>query len=356
MRITRVESWTVPVSQEVPYAVAYGQYDKSELALLRLETDTGLVGYGTAGCDHEVTGETAEMVISAIDSVAVPMLQGGDPRQCNSLLRNLRCALGRQPSALACIDMAIYDLIGKLVDLPLWRLLGGSRDRIRTSITIGILPLDQTLESAGRWIKSGFDCLKLKGGLDVDSDIERVHRVRETFGDGIELRFDANQGYTVEESLRFGRATLTARVAFIEQPTPADAPELLGEVRRARFLPVMADECLFDAKDAFQLARVGLVDMLNVKLMKTGGIAEALQVEAVARAAGLEVMVGCMDESALGIAAGLHLALACPSTTYADLDGHLGLINDPAASLLPLENGTLYPPTGPGLGIEPRRN
>jgi L-alanine-DL-glutamate epimerase-like enolase superfamily enzyme len=354
MKITRVESWTVPVSQEVPYAVAYGQYDKSVLAFLRLETDNGLVGYGSAGCDHEVTGETAEIVIAALDAVASPILKGADPRHHLSLLGDLKGALGRQPSALACVDMAMYDLFGKHVDMPLWRLLGGSRDRILTSITIGILPLDETLESARQWIERGFACLKLKGGLDVESDIHRVHRVRETFGDGIELRFDANQGYSVEEAVRFCRATQAARVVFLEQPTPAAEPELLGEVRRNSQLPVMADECLFDAMDAFHLARHGLVDMLNVKLMKTGGIAEALQVEAVARAAGLAVMVGCMDESALGIAAGLHFALACPATKYADLDGHLGLIGDPAASLLPLENGILYPPAGPGLGIEPR--
>src|SRR5205085_2331335 len=113
------------------------------------------------------------------------------------------------------------------------------------------------------------------------------------------------QGYSVAHALRFAKETQRARIAFFEQPTAAGQVELLGELQRAQLIPIMADESLLDGKDAFYLAQHKLVDMLNVKLMKTGGIAEALQMEAVARAAGLDIMVGCMDESAVGIAAGL---------------------------------------------------
>jgi L-Ala-D/L-Glu epimerase len=355
MKITRVESWTVPVTQEVPYAVAYGQFDQSTLVFIRVQTDTGLIGYGSAGCDTEVTGESAETILASLNDIAIPILLGANPLLHLPLLRDLKRAFGRQPSALAAVDMALFDILGKHLGLSLWKILGGYRDRILTSVTIGILPEDETLKAAKQWIDQGFTCLKLKGGIDVDGDIRRVIRVRETFGPGIELRFDANQGYGVEDAIRFGQETQRARVAFLEQPTTATKPELLGQVRAARVVPVMADECLMAASDAFLLAQRGFVDLLNVKLMKAGGIVGALQIEAIARAAGLEIMVGCMDESALGIAAGLHFALACPATKYADLDGHMGLTGDPALSPLPLENGVLFPPIGPGLGIEPRQ-
>ncbi len=335
-----------------PYATACERIDVATNVLLRLETNQGVVGYGCAAPDRHVTGETAETALRSITDVVEPCIKGSDPLRPIMILERLKAALPSQPSVLAAVDMALFDIVGKKANLPLWRLLGGFRDRIRTSVTIGILTEDETVKRAREWVTRGFRCLKLKGGIDVQSDIGRVLRVREAVGSAIELRFDANQGFSVEDSLAFVEKTRNARLELIEQPTPKGKPDLLGRVTGGVSIPVMADESLITLRDAFRIARYGLADMVNVKLMKVGGISEALQINAVARSAGLEVMVGCMDETALAIGAGLHFALARPNVIYADLDGHLGLLEDPTAGAVILRSGTLFPRDRPGLGLD----
>ncbi|KAA3660872.1 MAG: dipeptide epimerase, partial [Calditrichaeota bacterium] len=169
MKITKMEAWVDEMPLKQAYSIAYETIDKSSNVFLRVETNTGLMGYGCAAPDLQVTGETPMSVLHAVDSVISPALANSDPMRSAMLMERLKACLQNQPSALAAVDMALYDLLGKVANLPLWKLLGGFRDRMKTSVTIGILPVEETLHEAASWLAKGFKRLKIKGGAQVET-------------------------------------------------------------------------------------------------------------------------------------------------------------------------------------------
>jgi len=351
MKILHTECFAVEMPLKEPYTIAYETLSSCTNLFIRATTDAGVTGFGCAAPDEGVTGETPGMTLDVYNSIIEPGLKGADFSRVIRILEELKPGLTQNPSALAMTDMLLYDLISKKAGLPLYRFLGGFRKSIPTSITIGIMTASETIEKARDYFRQGFRILKVKGGVSVEEDIEKVALLRKTFGHDITMRFDANQGYSVADAISFVHATRNQGVELLEQPTPKDNYEMLGKVSNSVSMPVMADESLMNLRDVFSLTRDDLTDMINIKLMKVGGITEALHINSVARAAGVESMVGCMDESALAISAGLHFALARPNIFYADLDGHLDLINDPAKGAVILKAGILYPNESPGMGV-----
>ena len=333
-----------------PYSIAYESVDKVDNIFINISTSNGYNGWGCAAPVKSITNETTQDVLDSFTNTIEPFLKGEDVFRYAYLMENLKKEIPGKPSALAMVDMALHDLLSQKAGVPLYKFLGSYRRSIPTSITIGIMPISATLDYAKSHIKRGFTILKIKGGNNVSEDIEKIIRIRETVGKQIKIRFDANQGYTVEDSMKFLKGTHHAGIELFEQPTPKDQLEQLAQVTKKTSVPVMADESLLSLKDVFRLSKGQCTDLINIKLMKTGGILEGMHINSVAKAAGIHVMVGCMDESALGIVAGLHLALSRPNIKYADLDGHLDIVNDPFEGLLKIEKGVLIPPESIGLG------
>ena len=348
MRIIAVEYERFDLELTEPYTIAYETITSASNFILKAETSTGLIGFGCAAPDPVITGETAETVESAIKEIIIPALVGNNAFHYAQILKEIQPLI--KSSAKTMVDLCLYDLISKKADVPLYQYLGGYKREIPTSITIGIMSFDETMKKAQTFVNDGFGILKLKGGLNVDEDIEKVHQLRKKHPN-ITLRFDGNQGYSLDQALYFLKQTMRDSIEILEQPTSVNAEELMGVLSKESAIPVMADESLKTLKDAFRLTSKGYTDMINIKLMKVGGIWEALHINSVAKSAGNEVMVGCLDECSLGIAAGLHFALSRPNIVYADLDAHLDFIQDPFKDLFTIEKGVMRPNEKPGLGL-----
>ncbi len=352
--VRSVEVFPAKLHLKEPFRVAYEVEEDAWNILVRLTTAEGEVGWGNACPDPEVTGETPSSVLKTLRKLT-PRVVGEDAHRINRVNYIMEEVVGGNLTAKAGVNLALYDILGKEAGLPVTKMLGGFKDRIQTSISIGILPLEETVTKAKGFIAQGFKVLKLKCGLDPDDDIRRAIAVREAVGRDILLRLDANQGYDVGTALRVVDALENiygVDIELIEQPTPAGELAQLKEVTGASSVPIMADESVQSILDTFVVTAGQMADLINIKLMKTGGITGALRVNHIAQAGGIPAMVGCMSESIVSVAAGLHFACSQRNIEYADLDSHFDFERDVAKGGASFEEGYLYPLDKPGYGVE----
>lgn len=319
MKITDIQAKIFSLPLKQPVKIALGEITQSDTVIVRVETDTGLCGFGEGSGIPFVTGETCGDVLLAIALLREPLL-GLDPWAIGEAHRRMDAALTHRTAAKAAIDLALYDLMGKAARLPLYRLLGGVQNTVETDKTIALAAPDVMAEEARELAQAGFHYIKIKAGLDPAEDLEAVRRIRDAVGSGVHLKLDANQGWSVSQAIRTIRAMEPYGLEAVEQPIAAWDIAGLAAVRAKTVTPIMADESCFSARDALALVQRQAVDFLNIKLMKSCGLYDALRINAIAEAAGVSCMLGCMMESRLGIAAGAALIAACQNFRYADLD------------------------------------
>ena len=359
MKVSRVETIAVqvPLQAELAIRSSRGAHTASPFLLVKVHTDEGVVGLGEVSCTPRWSGEDQFTAAHFIQDLLAPQLVGENPADVERLTGKLRRALAVNPFTKAALEMALWDILGKMAGLPVYRLLGGAvRDSVATKWSVsGVEP--EKAAAIARWaVEQGFRAMKVKVGLDLAGDLARVRAVREAVGPEVRLGVDANGGWSPRAAVEAIRRLSEYDIWFVEQPVPPGDPAWMAEVRRQVRTPVMADESVYTAQDAMALARAGAADVFSIYVGKSGGIAPARQIAAVAETAGLTCTVGSNLELGVASAAMIHLAMATPGIGAeefpCDIIGPLFYEEDILAEPLRLAGGRAFPPERPGLGVD----
>lgn len=351
IKITDVEIYLFDLPLTSPFRIAIGEMSAANDLLVRVKTDQGIVGLGEACPFPPITGETQATNAAAAAAIRT-MIVGKDPLAIDDLLRLIGPIVHSNPSAVAAFDMALYDILGKVAGLPLFRLFGGTKGTFETDITTSIDTLEKMTAEAKGYADRGYKTLKVKVGLDPDEDFARIEAIREAVGPKVALRIDANQGWTVPQAIYALRKMAPLNIQFCEQPVKAADVAGLRAVRTQVPVAIMADEALFSPAQAIELVRAEACDTFNIKLMKAGGILNSLRIAHIADAANMRCMVGCMLETRLALTAAAHVVASQANIVYADLDGNSEHVSDPIVDGMAVKAGTLTLPEKPGLGCD----
>ena len=354
MKITDIRFAMLRVPLKTPFKTALRTIDTVEDIVVIIDTDTGEVGYGEAPATAVITGDTHGSIVEAIRKFIRPRLIGEDIANLNRITTLVQGALEKNSSAKAAVEIAVYDLFGQLYAAPLYKMLGGGDPVITTDITISVDYIDKMVADSIAAVARGFETLKIKVGKDIGVDLERVKAIYSAVEGRALLRLDANQGWTAKQAV-YAIQTLEdagVKLELVEQPVKAQDLEGLKYVTERVHTPIMADESVFGPAEVIDLIRMRAADIINIKLMKTGGLSKAIQIADICGVYQVECMIGCMIETSISVAAAAHLAVAKSNViTKVDLDGPSLCAFNPVEGGVNFNESEISLTDAPGLGI-----
>jgi L-alanine-DL-glutamate epimerase-like enolase superfamily enzyme len=351
MRIDRVTIHQYEIPLEEPFVTALKPIPELERVLVEVETDDGIVGLGEGAPAYEVTGETQGSTAAVLEDVLAPLVVGEDPLAVERVVREMRALVDGAPAAHAAIETALQDIRGKYADMPVYELLGGDAEdpHLDAPKVLSIKSPEEMAADAAAAVEEGYDQIKIKVGEDPETDIERVRAIDEGVPNDVSLKADANQGWGDAKTALSALSGMSDRIDVIEQPVAKDNEDDLAALRDRVAVPVMPDESVETASDALDLIERGAGDIFNIKLMKTGGLAAAARLNAVAEADNRPVQVGSMVEGHVGTAAGVHFSAAFDNVIWNEMVGPFMT----TAGVTDLQTDLpRIVAEGPGLGIE----
>lgn len=353
MKITNLESLPLEIPITQPIKMANAIIQKADILLLRIFTDEGLVGIGECAVAPYFTGETKGGIRYALEKIVKPQLLGQDPFRITHLASRIEAVLLGNHSVKAAVDMALYDLMGKALKVPVYQLIGGKhRERIPATWHVAHWDPIRDQEEAEAGLAKGFQIFKLKvGNPNFKTDVACTEKVRKAIGDK-DLRLDANQAWNRAEAVPRIQEVAAFGLTFFEQPIHWWDVEGMASIAAKVQVPIVADEGVFTAEDAYRYIRAGATEVINIKLLKAGGISGALKLAHVAEAAGIPLHIsGKIAESSVSTAAAAHLGVALKELSFGGSPTSHYLQDDVVTQPLQAKGGWLTPPEGPGLGI-----
>lgn len=354
MKIKDIQVGLISIPLKKPFKTALRTVDSIMDIVVKITTDTGHVGYGEAAPTAVITGDTLGSIRAAIEGYIRPQLLGMEIENLEEISNRIDKALIGNNSAKAAVDIAIYDLFGQYLNAPLYKVLGGYRNEIISDLTISVNSPEEMAKDSMEAVNLGYKTLKIKVGIGAEIDLKRIEAIRDAVGYDVDLRLDANQGWKPKEAVRLIRTMEDKgyNIELIEQPVYAKDIEGLKYVTDNVHTPILADEAVFSPRDAMEIIQNRAADLVNIKLMKTGGIHNALRIISVAEMYQVECMIGCMLESKLSVSAAVHLAAAKSIITKIDLDGPLLCKEDPFEGGPSFRDSVITLGEGPGLGFK----
>ncbi len=351
MKITQINLYRYDIPLKAPIAISLGTIEHARNILVQIQTDEGITGWGEGSPFWMIIGETQASGLAAAEDMARLLLRR-DPLDIEGCMMTLSRYLPGHPTTRSAFDMALYDLAAKRAQMPLYQFLGGSKRTLVTDETIYLNTPERMAEDALRIKANNAEAIKVKLGTNLRDDVQRVAAIRKAIGEDIPIRTDANQSWDVVTATAVLRAIGNWNVQYCEQPIKRHDISGLRHIRQHVSVPIMADESLFDAADALRLVREEAVDYFNIKLSKSGGIFEALKINAIAEAAGIPCMIGCMSESRLALTANAHFAAGRQNVRFCDLDACFEHADDPVSGGIMYNDYQIDLPETPGIGAE----